>query len=104
MSSRFLWHVLHLPTEFFAQRYVGEISARVGINDRVARLLAGDLATTGLNLLVIVFYAALMLQYDVVLTILGVTIALANLLALSWSARARVTASRRVRTSSLPRR
>ncbi len=96
MSSRFLWHVLRLPTEFFAQRHAGEIGARVGINDRVARLLAGDLANTALNLLVIVFYALLMLQYDPLLTVLGVSIALVNLLALRYTARLRVDASQRL--------
>jgi NHLM bacteriocin system ABC transporter peptidase/ATP-binding protein len=95
-SSTFLWHVLRLPIQFFAQRYAGEIGARVGINDRVARLLAGDLANTGLSLLVIGFYAALMLQYDLLLTALGVATALLNLLALRWMARRRGDVSQRL--------
>jgi NHLM bacteriocin system ABC transporter peptidase/ATP-binding protein len=96
MSSGFLWHVLRLPIEFFSQRHAAEIGARVGINDRVARLVAGDLATTGLSLLVIAFYALLMLQYDLLLTVLGVGIALLNLLALRAVARRRVDLSQRL--------
>ncbi len=60
-SSKFLWHILSLPTEFFAQRYAGDISSRVAINDNVAWLLSGELATTLLNLLLIVFYVILWL-------------------------------------------
>ncbi|MDB4949665.1 MAG: SunT, partial [Gemmatimonadetes bacterium] len=95
-SSVFFWHVLRLPVVFFTQRYAGEIGNRVGINDKVARLLSGELATTLLNLVVIAFYAALMLQYDVVLTAVSVSIALLNLAALRWISRTRVDLNQRV--------
>ena len=97
-ASTFFWHVLHLPVEFFTQRHAGDLSARVGRNDRVARLLAGDLANTGVNLLVIAFYALLLLQYDVLLTLLGIATALLNLLALRYAARRRVDVSQRLLT------
>ena len=61
-SSQFLWHVLRLPVVFYAQRSAGDISGRVGMNDRVAELMTGELATTLLDLVVLVFYAALMLS------------------------------------------
>ena len=95
-SGRFLWHVLRLPVVFFSQRFAGDIGARVAINDRVARLLAGDLATTGLSLVLVAFYAALLLQYDVVLTAVGVATALLNIAAVKAVGRRRTDLSRRL--------
>ncbi|MCG8458799.1 MAG: cysteine peptidase family C39 domain-containing protein, partial [Holophagales bacterium] len=95
-SAKFLWHVLRLPIEFYNQRYAGEIGSRVAINDKVANLLSGELATTLLNLVVIVFYAALMVQYDVVLTVVSVSIALINLAALRMVSRTRVDLNQRL--------
>jgi ABC-type bacteriocin/lantibiotic exporter with double-glycine peptidase domain len=59
-SSKFLWHVFHLPIAFFTQRYSGEIGNRVSLNDKVAKLLSGDLANAALNVIVVIFYAFLM--------------------------------------------
>jgi NHLM bacteriocin system ABC transporter peptidase/ATP-binding protein len=95
-SSRFLWHVLRLPVEFFNQRFHGDISARVGINDRVAQLLSRELATNVLAAIVAVFYAVLMLQYDPVLTLAGVVIVSLNVLALRFVSRKRVDGNRRL--------
>ncbi|AET69243.1 NHLM bacteriocin system ABC transporter, peptidase/ATP-binding protein [Desulfosporosinus orientis DSM 765] len=78
-SSRFLWHILKLPAEFFAQRSAGDIASRMLSNDRVAKLLSGKLATAVLNLIMIVFYFILMLHYNVVLALVGLAIALINI-------------------------
>ena len=83
-STRFFWHVLHLPMQFFTQRSPGEVATRVGINDRVAQLLSGELATTMLNVVVIAFYALLMLQYTGSLTAIVVATATLNILALRY--------------------
>ncbi|MFL6193865.1 MAG: NHLP family bacteriocin export ABC transporter peptidase/permease/ATPase subunit [Thermoanaerobaculia bacterium] len=95
-SSRFLWHVLRLPVEFFSQRFHGDISARVGINDRVAQLLSRELATNFLAAVMIVFFAGLMLQYDPVLTLAGVAVVSLNVVALRFVSRKRVDGSRRL--------
>lgn len=78
-SSRFWWHLLQLPAEFFAQRSAGDLASRMQSNDRVAKFLSGRLATAALNLVMIVFYFLLMLRYNVVLALAGLLIALLNM-------------------------
>lgn len=95
-SSRFLWHVLRLPAEFFTQRYAGDISMRVAINDRVARLLSRDLATNALGTMLIVFFGWLLLQFDVLLTLITVAVTALNVVALRFVARKRTDGSRRL--------
>ncbi|WP_272149797.1 NHLP family bacteriocin export ABC transporter peptidase/permease/ATPase subunit [Tenacibaculum aiptasiae] len=94
-SSKFLWHVFQLPISFFTQRYSGEIGNRVSLNDKVAKLLSGDLANAALNAIVVVFYALLMLSYDVVLTVIGIIMAGLNIVALQYVSRARKDGNRR---------
>jgi NHLM bacteriocin system ABC transporter peptidase/ATP-binding protein len=95
-SARFLWHVLHLPLQFFTQRFPGEIASRVGINDRVAQLLSGELATTVLAAVVVVFYAGLMFRYDAALAAVVVVTAALNMAALRWVSRRRTDLSLRL--------
>lgn len=95
-ASKFFWHVLHLPIEFFTHRYGGEIGARLPINDGVAHLLSGQLATTVLQLVMVVFFGLLLLEYDVRLTLIGIGVALMNVLALRYFSRRRVDANRRL--------
>ena len=93
-SSQFLWHVFHLPISFFTQRYSGEIGNRVSLNDKVAKLLSGDLANAALNVIIVLFYALLMLSYDVPLTLIGICMAALNVIALKYVSRARKDGSR----------
>ena len=95
-TGKFFWHILRLPIEFFSQRSPGEIVARIDINDRVAALLSGDLATNSVNVLVVGFYAMLMFEYDVVLTVIGIFFALMNLVALRFVSRKLVDNNRRL--------
>jgi NHLM bacteriocin system ABC transporter peptidase/ATP-binding protein len=93
-SAKFFWHLLRLPTEFFAQRYAGEIASRLQLNDEVATLLSGDVATNLVNILLTGIYAALLIQYDARLTLIGVLIAAFNLAALRFVQRRRVDENR----------
>ncbi len=95
-SSRFFWHVLRLPMEFFSQRFGGDIVSRIEINDTVAALLSGELATSLVGLLMVGFFAALMFQYDVLLTLLAIGVAVLNLIVLQLLARRRRDASMRL--------
>ncbi|MEH2307435.1 NHLP family bacteriocin export ABC transporter peptidase/permease/ATPase subunit [Nostoc sp.] len=96
MSSRFLWHILRLPVSFYDQRFAGEISSRVRLNDSLANLLSGRLATTVISAFTVVFYAAVMLQYDVVLTAIGIAFVIVNVSVWRWVSRQRVDANLRL--------
>ena len=96
MSSRFLWHILRLPVSFYAQRFAGEISNRTSLNDEVANVLSGRLATTAIDAVMVIFYALVMLQYDWVLTAIVVSFAAVNVLTLQRISRQRVDANQRL--------
>lgn len=94
-SGKFLWHVLRLPTEFFSQRYAGDISSRMASNDKVAEMLTGRLAKAFLNMLFILLYFVFMLQYSVPLTAICVFFSATNILLLRYSADIRTDAGKK---------
>jgi NHLM bacteriocin system ABC transporter peptidase/ATP-binding protein len=89
MASRFFWHMLQLPTAFFAQRHAGDVAARIIVAEGLANLLSGQVATTMLLLATLCFYAAAMAAYDLTLTAIAVPLALLNFAALKLIGRNR---------------
>ena len=94
MTSRFLWRVMALPMDFFAQRHAGDIANRIATNDEIARLLSGGVAANALNLTSVVFFAAAMAAYDAPLAAICVGISLLNVVALKLIAERRQDLSR----------
>lgn len=92
-SGQFLWHILRLPVGFYAQRFAGEISSRVQLNDKVAEVLSGRLATTVIDAVMMVFYLLIMIQYNLILSAIAVGFALINILALLFLSQTRVDAN-----------
>jgi NHLM bacteriocin system ABC transporter peptidase/ATP-binding protein len=97
-SARFFRHLLRLPIEFFLQRRPAEVAKRVSTNDTVAEILSRDLALTVINLVLVGFYAALLIRYDVLLGVIGLGMAALNLVVLRWVARVRKDAVATLRT------
>ncbi|HIA13808.1 MAG TPA: hypothetical protein EYN74_02785 [Nitrospirales bacterium] len=93
LSSGFMWHSLQLPATFYAQRFAGEVAERSTLNDKLADVLSGRLAQTTIDVVMLGFYAALMLFYDVVLASIGIVFAIANVLVLRWVSDRRVEAN-----------
>lgn len=89
MSSEFVWHVLCLPVEFYAQRFAGEISSRINLNSDIAKLLCGTLARSVIDGAIACAYVLLMWLYDPVLTVLSTSSVLINLGVLRWIAQQR---------------
>lgn len=96
LSSRFLWHILRLPVSFYAQRFAGEISHRTNLNNDIADVMSGELATTAIDAVMIFFYAIIMSQYDLVLTAIAVSFAAINILTLQWISRQRKDANQKL--------
>ena len=93
-SVRFLRHVLQLPVSFFQHRFAGDIVGRIISTARVARLISGELATTCVSLLTLVFFVAAMLPYNPLLTAVGVAIGSLNLAVLRGFSRHRTDLNR----------
>jgi NHLM bacteriocin system ABC transporter peptidase/ATP-binding protein len=92
----FFWHVMRLPMVFYTQRHPGDVNNRVMANDRLARLLSGELAVNAVGLVRIVFFSAVMMAYDAGLAVICVVLSFVNLAALLYAARVREDTSRRL--------
>jgi NHLM bacteriocin system ABC transporter peptidase/ATP-binding protein len=86
-NGQLLWHILHLPIGYFAQRNAGEIANRTSVADRFSGLLSGSVGFALVNLLTIAVYALVMATYSPTLTAVVVGFALINLLLLMWMMR-----------------
>jgi NHLM bacteriocin system ABC transporter peptidase/ATP-binding protein len=95
-SSRFFWHVLRLPLEFFARRHAGEIGFRIGANDRIGALIVGELGTHLVNAVTASLCLTLLIWYDAGLTLVCLGIASLNVAALKLMERRRSEVSLRL--------
>ncbi|MGI5479766.1 NHLP family bacteriocin export ABC transporter peptidase/permease/ATPase subunit [Streptomyces lavendofoliae] len=99
-SARFLRHLMRLPVTFFAQRSPADLVQRLRSNDAVAETLARDLAAAGVDGVVVVLYALLLWTYDPQLTLVGVLMALLNVVAIRTVIRLRSTHTQKLRADS----
>ena len=79
-NASFMRHLLQLPLDFFARRRAGDLANRQNANDTIAETLVGELAPLLMNLLMLVFYLAVMVQYSLPLTGIGAGSIILNLL------------------------
>lgn len=88
-SSDFLWHILRLPVSFYYQRFPAEIANRVGQNNLVAQMMTGALATTSIQLLLVIFYGAVMFMYDFMIASVGILAGVGSLIVMGLIQRSR---------------
>ncbi len=93
-NAGYMWKVLHLPMEFFSQRWVGDILHRQDANAQISGTLVKTVAPLVLNALMLVFYLAVMLNYSVPMTMVGMTALLLNILAARYTTEKRINLSR----------
>ncbi|MDD3279709.1 MAG: NHLP family bacteriocin export ABC transporter peptidase/permease/ATPase subunit [Lachnospiraceae bacterium] len=78
-NASFLWHILKLPMGFFSQRMAGDLAGRQRLNDSIAETLIAKMAPAVINILLLVFYLAVMLTYSPLLTAVGLGAVFFNL-------------------------
>ena len=93
-NASFMWHVLRLPVEFFSQRFAGDIASRQSSNESIATTLIGHLAPIFMNIILLVFYLVVMLNYSIILSVVGLVAALINMLVLRIISNKRLNMSR----------
>lgn len=71
-SAAFMWKVLHLPMEFFSQRMAGDIQQRQEANGRISLTLVQKFAPLIWNMLMLIFYLAVMIRYNAVMAAVGI--------------------------------
>ncbi len=86
-SAKFVWHVLRLPISFFQQRFIGDVQERLGANSRIAELLSGELTSSAVSLVTVIFYGIIMVLLDWQLSIFVIIVAIANMILLYYIAR-----------------
>ena len=95
-SSGFFWHVLRLPVAFFQQRYAADIASRIQFNEMNAEVLSNQAATAVLDLLIALFYLALLFPYSVPLTLIGVSVSVVNIAVLLYMRRRQTDLTMRI--------
>ncbi len=93
-ASRFFWHLLHLPVEFYAQRRVGDLQQRQSANETIAMTVVQQLAPAAMNCVLIVLYLVVMVVYSVPLALVGVATVFINAFLARYISKKRVNVMR----------
>ena len=96
-AERMLWRLFRLPTRFFANRFAGDLTARVQIIDNVANASSRNLVAITIELATSVLLLALMLVFDWVLALIVAATGIANIVVMRLFNRLRKDENRQVR-------
>lgn len=93
-DSKYMWHVLRLPVEFFSQRMAGDIAGRQTVNAQIANSLVNTLAPLVLETVMLVFYLIVMIRYSLPLAAVCLLSVTVNALFNRYISKKRVNISR----------
>jgi NHLM bacteriocin system ABC transporter peptidase/ATP-binding protein len=93
-NSRYVWHVLRLPVEFFSQRSVGDVINRAGTNEGITGTLVNTFAPLVLQFGMLIFYLVIMIRYNWILSLVGIFSLLVKVFAASLISAKRVNITR----------
>ncbi|MEG1692280.1 MAG: NHLP family bacteriocin export ABC transporter peptidase/permease/ATPase subunit [Bacteroidales bacterium] len=95
-NSNFLLHALHLPMDFFAQRYAGDLIFRQGLNQSITSTLVSRLGPLLVNIILLVLYLFFMLSYNVFLTGVGIAVIFINIFLVHYISKKQINIGRTV--------
>jgi len=93
-NAEYMWHVLRLPMDFFSQRYAGDILMRQASNEGIATMLISRLSPILMSFGLMIFYFFMLLQYNPILTVIGISSAALNMVLTQYMAKKSVSSSR----------
>lgn len=93
-NTTFMWHLLHLPINFYAQRMTGDIAGRQSANEGIAANLIDLFAPLLINFCMLLFYLFIMFEYSPWLTLIGVGAVIINLFVSQYVAHRRMNMTR----------
>jgi NHLM bacteriocin system ABC transporter peptidase/ATP-binding protein len=99
-ALNFVQNLVRLPVGYFSQRHPAEVASRVMLNDRVAQLMASEVALVVFNLLSATAYLVAMALYAPPLAVIVVCFAALNFIILVWSSRQLADENRRLLAAS----
>ena len=93
-STTYMWKVIHLPMEFFSQRYAGDIQSRASMNASVANTLIQTFAPILINTAMMVFYLVLMIEQSLPLCAVGIATVVINAFVARYVSKRRINIAR----------
>ena len=96
-SSRYMWHVFHMPSAFFFQRQPGDLQQNEDASRGIAETIILCIVPLLINVFMMLFYAFAMITYSVPLALFGLLVVLVNLILTRYLSTRRINILRVIR-------
>ena len=93
-SGIFMWHALRLPMSFYSSRNAGDIATRQNENEGISGFFIKLFAPLFIDVVMVVFYLVIVLQYSILLTVIGLSSLVLNFVFNRYVTNKRVDKSR----------
>ncbi|MFZ1361311.1 MAG: cysteine peptidase family C39 domain-containing protein [Candidatus Nanopelagicales bacterium] len=100
-STRFIWHLLRLPSRFYDARSPGGLVSRVSLNEGVASSVTGQLSTAAVNLVKMLIYLVVLIWINPTLAAIAIVFGLLSACVIGLSIRYRIQANTTVQQEAL---
>jgi len=89
-STRYMWHIFHMPAEFFFQRQPGDLQQNEEANRVIAETFIMRVVPLIISGVMMIFYAGAMFRYNVPMSVIGLAIVAVNLILTRYIANRRI--------------